>query len=412
MRTPAAPTETPERSRQGLPLWGVIAAAGLIVGTTAGLRQVVGLYMPPVTESLGIGFEPFSTSMAVANLLWGIGGVIAGAIADRYGAGRVSFAGIAFIILGYYMLYAAQTGPDLMWSGISLGFGVGACGLSVMVGVVGRAAPPAQRTAAIATLGMSNGIGNFIAFPYTHLLMETTGWKGSILAVMLTLLVLLPCTWLVSGKPSPTTDIKPQSLRSAFHEAFGLPSYWLLVVGYSVCGFHVAFYSVHLPAYVMTLGLPSWVAVWALTAVGIANIIGTYLAGQSSRYVEKRVALTAIYLVRCLVFLGLLYLPPSPVTIIGLSTLLGFFWLATIPLTSGLVATFFGTTWLSMLFGFVLLSHQFGSFSGVWLAGVLYDMTKSYDTMWWISIGLSLIAALLHWPIRERPVPRLATSSA
>jgi predicted MFS family arabinose efflux permease len=183
-----------------------------------------------------------------------------------------------------------------------------------------------------------------------------------------------------------------------------------LVVGYSVCGFQIAFYSVHLPAYVSTLGLPSWVAVWALTAVGIANIIGTYLAGQAARYIEKRVALTIIYLVRCLIFLGLLYLPPSGFTIIGLSSILGFFWLATIPLTSGLVATFFGTTWLSMLFGFVLLSHQFGSSCGVWLAGVLFDRTQSYDPMWWICIALSLTAALLHWPIRERPVPRLAAA--
>jgi predicted MFS family arabinose efflux permease len=390
-----------------LPVWAVITAAGLIVGTTGGLRQVVGLYMPPVTTSLGIGLEPFSTSMAVANLLWGFGGVVAGAIADRHGAGRVSLAGLLFIILGYYILYVAQTGPDLMWSGVALGFGVGACGLTVMVGVVGRAAPPARRTAAIAALGIANGIGNFIAFPFTHLLMETMGWRGSILAVIATLVLLLPCVWLVSGKPAAASDIKPQSLPSAFNEAFRLPSYWLLVIGYSVCGFHVAFYAVHLPTYVMTLGLPSWVAVWALTAVGIANIVGTYLAGQSSRYVEKRLALTIIYLVRCFVFLGLLYLPPSPVTIIALSSVLGLFWLATIPLTSGLVATFFGTAWLSMLFGFVLLSHQFGSFLGVWLAGVLFDATKSYAAMWWISIGLSLLAALLHWPIRERPVPRV-----
>lgn len=411
MEIPSPVSCAAQPGRSGLPLWGIITAAGLIVGTIAGLRQVVGLYMPPVTASLGIGLEPFSTSMAVANLLWGVGGVVAGAIADRYGAGRVTFAGIAFVILGYYLLYAAQSGPDLMWSGLALGFGVGACGLTVMVGVVGRAAPPARRGTAIASLAIANGIGNFIAFPFTHLLMESMGWKGSILAVMATLVLLIPCAWLVSGRPGPVTDVKPQSLRSAFAEALRLPSYWLLVIGYTVCGFHIAFYSMHLPTYVMTLGLPSWVAVWALTAVGVANIIGTYLAGRSTRYIEHRVALTIIYLVRCFVFLGLLYLPQSGFTIIALSSVLGLFWLATIPLTSGLVATFFGTAWLSMLFGFVLLFHQFGSFCGVWLAGVLFDMTQSYDTMWWISIALSLLAALLHWPIRERPVPRLTAAT-
>lgn len=405
MTSPAEPP--PARSRPGLPLWTIIGAAGLISALTVGLRQVVGLYMPPVTQSLGIGLAPFSAAMAVANLLWGVGGVVAGAIADRYGAGRVTTLGIVLMMVGYYVMYAARSGADLMWSGISIGTGVGACGLSVMVGVVGRAAPSERRTAAIASLGIASGIGSFVAFPYTHLLMETLGWQTSLLAVIATLSLLLPCAWVLSGKPETAAGIKPQTLREAFAEAVRLPSYWLLVVGYSVCGFHVAFYSTHLPAYVAAQGLPSWVAVWALTAVGVANIAGTYLAGWASRYIEKRLALTILYLARVVIFLGILLLPPDPLVIIGLSALLGFFWLATIPLTSGLVATFFGTTWLSMLFGLVLLSHQIGSFTGVWLAGVLYDLTKSYDAMWQISIAISLLAALLHYPIRERPVARL-----
>lgn len=405
MISPAEPP--PAHSRPGLPLWVIIGAAGLISALTVGLRQVVGLYMPPVTQSLGIGLAPFSAAMAVANLLWGVGGVVAGAIADRYGAGRVTTLGIVLMMVGYYVMFAAQSGSDLMWSGISIGTGVGACGLSVMVGVVGRAASAERRTAAIASLGIASGIGSFVAFPYTHVLMETLGWQTSLLAVIATLSLLLPCAWILSGKPGTAPGIKPQTLREAFAEAIRLPSYWLLVVGYSVCGFHVAFYSTHLPAYVAAQGLPSWVAVWALTAVGVANIAGTYLAGWASRYIEKRLALTILYLARVVIFLGILLLPPDPLVIIGLSALLGFFWLATIPLTSGLVATFFGTTWLSMLFGLVLLSHQIGSFIGVWLAGVLYDLTKSYDAMWQISIAISLLAALLHYPIRERPVARL-----
>jgi len=346
--------------------------------------------------------------MAVANLLWGIGGVFAGAFADRYGAGRIVTLGIAMMMAGYYVMYGATSGGDLMWSGVAIGTGVGACGLSVMVGVVGRAAPPDRRTAAIASLGIASGLGSFLAFPYTHLLMELMGWQASLLAVITTLSLLLPCAWVLSGRPRVVPGIKPQTLRDAFREAIRLPSYRLLVIGYSVCGFHVAFYSTHLPAYVASRGLPAWVAVWALTAVGIANIIGTYIAGTSARYIEKRIGLTIIYLARILVFVGLLYLPPEPLVIIALSSLLGLFWLATIPLTSGLVATFFGANWLSMLFGLVLLSHQVGSFMGVWAAGVLYDMTQSYEAMWKISIALSLIAAVLHYPIRERPVPRLA----
>lgn len=395
------------------PLWLIITSAGLIIGSTVGLRQVVGLYMPPVTKSLGIGVEPFSTAMAVANLLWGASGIVAGAIADRYGAGRITAAGILLMMLGYWIMYSAETGSGLLWSGVAIGIGVGCCGMSVMVGVIGRAATPDRRIAAIATLGMSSGIGNFIAFPYTHLLMESLGWRGSLVAVIATLGALAPLAWLLSGKPKAGPGaIKPQTLAEAFREAFTLPSFWLLNTGFFVCGFHVSFYAVHLPAYASTLGLPSWVAVWALTAVGIANIIGTYLSGQSAKILEKRRGLSIIYLARCFVFLGLLYLPIDGPTLIALSALLGLFWLATVPLTSGLVATFFGTTWLSMLFGFVLFSHQVGAFLGVWMAGVLFDATQSYDLMWWISIGLGLIAALVHWPIREEPVARLRAAQA
>ena len=404
-------TDNGRTASRGMPLWAIILAAGLISALTVGLRQVVGLYMPPVTQSLGIGLAPFSTAMAVANLLWGIGGVIAGAIADRYGAGRISALGIGLIMLGYYIMYAAQTGSDLMWSGVAMGTGVGACGLTVMVGVVGRAAAPERRTAAIASIGIATGLGNFLAFPYTHFLMEALGWQASLIAVIITLAALLPCAWVLSGKPLAAPGIKPQTLGDAFSEAFRLPSYWLLLIGYSVCGFHVAFYSTHLPAFVTSRGLPTWVAVTALTATGIANMIGTFLAGYCDRFIEKRLGLTIIYLSRIFVFLGFLFLPTDPIVIIGLSFLLGLVWLATIPLTSGLVATFFGTAWLSMLFGLVILSHQVGSFVGVWAAGVLYDMTQSYDMMWQISIGLSLIAAMLHFPIRERPVPRLSATA-
>ena len=216
-----------------------------------------------------------------------------------------------------------------------------------------------------------------------------------------------------TGKPAPMAGtVKQLTLGQAFSEAMRLPSFWLLTIGFYVCGFHVAFYAVHLPAFVADQGLPSSVAVTALTVVGIANIIGTYLAGQSGKFVEKRTMLSFIYIMRTFAFLGLLFLPINAWSIIGVSVILGFFWLSTVPLTSALVATFFGTQWMSMLFGFVFLSHQLGSFSGLWLAGRLYDMTKSYDTMWWICIGLAVFAALIHLPIKERAAARLQPAAA
>jgi MFS family permease len=390
------------------PLWVVVLSAGMIVGIAMGLRQVMGLYLPPMTKELGIGREPFSTAMAVANLVWGLAAVFAGMIADRYGAGRVVVTGALCTMVGTYQMYAAQTGTDLLISGVFLGFGVAGTGITSLVGAVGRAAPPEQRTAAIASLGMAGGIGGFIAFPYTHLLIEYLGWKTSLLVLVITTASMLPLALPLSGKPVTNGGaVKPQSLGNAFKEAFTHPSYLLLAAGFFVCGFHVAFYSVHLPAFVADLGLDASVAVIALTMVGLGNLVGTFLAGQSGRFMEKRRGLSLIYFGRCFVFLGLLFLPMTPFTIIALSALLGLFWLSTVPLTSSLVATFFGTTWMSMLFGVVFLSHQLGSFAGLWLAGYLYDLTKSYDAMWWVSIALGLFAGLINWPIQERPVPRL-----
>jgi len=394
------------------PLWVVILAAGLICAIAMGLRQVMGLYLPPMTSELGIGREPFSTAMAVANLTWGLGAVLAGTVADRYGAGRVVVSGVLATMAGMYVMYAARSGSDLMLSGVLLGIGVSGTGITSLVGAVGRAAPPDKRTSAIASLGMASGIGGFVAFPYTHLLMDVAGWQQSLLLLTLTTSIMLPLAWPLSGKPAAAAGmIDTQTLGGAVREALSHPSYLLLVAGFFVCGFHVAFYGVHLPAFVADKGLDGSVAVIALTTVGLANLVGTYIAGQSARFIEKRRGLSLIYFGRCFIFLGLLTLPITPLTVIVLSALLGLFWLSTVPLTSSLVATFFGTRWMSMLFGVVFLSHQLGSFAGLWLAGTLYDLTKSYDMMWWISIALGLFAAAVHWPIQERPVPRLVAAT-
>ncbi|MEZ5855861.1 MAG: MFS transporter [Hyphomicrobiaceae bacterium] len=397
--------DQPVRTR---PFWLVMLCAGTIVAVAMGLRQVMGLYLKPMTTDLNIGREPFSLAMAIANLVWGLAAIPFGAIADRYGAGRVLALGALSTMAGIYLMYAANSEHDLLVSGILIGIGVGGTGMTALVGAIGRAAPPEKRPQAIAGMGMAAGIGSFLAFPYIHLFIETIGWKGSLLVTIATLAVILPLAIPLAGKPKQMADVqKSQSLTEAFSEALKHPSFWLLTFGFFVCGFHVAFYSVHLPAFVADKGMPGGVAIAALTAVGIANIIGTFLSGQSTKFMPKRFGLSFIYSMRCFAFLGLLYLPMSPATILGISILLGLFWLSTVPLTSSMVATFFGPQWMSMLFGFVFLSHQLGSFTGLWLAGTLYDATKSYDTMWWICIGLALFAALVHLPIREQPVARL-----
>ncbi len=399
-------------TRAALPLWALITIVGIIVGLSMGRTQSMGLYLPPVTQALDVGRESFALAMALAQLLMGVGAPLSGALIDKFGAGRIIVICVLAAMAGIYFMYAATSTTDLLISGTLMGIGVSGTGVTSLVGTIGRLAPPDKRLSAIASIGMAAGIGGFVSLPVMHFLIEWAGWQQSLLWLMLITALLIPLAWPLGGKPQPAPGVvRQQTVREALSEAVRHPSYWFLIAGFFVCGFHVAFIMVHLPAFAIDQGLPSWVGPFALSVVGIANIIGTYIAGQSGRFIEKRRGLSLIYFGRAVIFLGFLFLPMTPATVIILCGLLGLLWLATIPLTSGLVATFFGTTWMSMLFGIVFLSHQVGSFLGVWLAGRLFDMTKSYDAMWWISIALGLIAALAHWPIQEKPVARLAATN-
>lgn len=420
-----------------LPLWAILLSCAVIVGLAMGLRQSIGLFMTPVSSDLGLGREVFSLAVGISNITWGIAAPFTGAVADKYGSGRVVVFGAICTALGLGLLYlaispaaiAAATpvaealaidgyGPSaiiLLASGFLLGLGVAGAGINALVGAVGRAAPPEQRTQAVATLGIGSGIGILVAIPYVSQLIDAFTWQQALIYIIATTAIMLPLAWTVSGAPStqtgPTTD-RAQSLGEALREAFAHPSFWLLNAGFFVCGFHVVFYGTHLPAYVGDQGFESWVSVAGLVAVGVGNLFGTYLSGQWGKRGSKRLGLSFIYTGRAIIFLGFLFLPITPTTIIVLSALLGLFWLSTIPLTSSLVAVFYGPVWMTTLYGIVFFSHQVGSFLGVYMAGVLYDETQSYDLMWWISVGLGIFAAIIHLPIRERPVARLAARAA
>lgn len=393
--------------------WLVVLAAASIAAIAMGLRQAMGLYMKPISMDLGLGRQVFSLAIAIANLVWGVAAPFVGAISDRYGAARVAVMGGVTTAIGLYITYAAQSESMLLVAGIFLGLGVAGAGVNAMVGAAARAAPVELRTQAIAALGMGSGVGILLALPFAHFLIESLGWKSSLLVLLVTALAILPLSYLISGKPEKHAAGTPsQSLGDALKEAFSLPSYWLLNSGFFVCGFHVAFFSTHLPAYVADQGLAPGVAVIALTAVGLGNLAGTWAAGQSARFIPKRFGLSIIYFGRAFVFFGFLFLPITSQSVIALSFILGLLWLSTIPLTSGLVGTFFGAQWMTMLYGIVFFSHQIGSFLGAWSAGLVFDATKSYDAMWWVSVALALFAAIVHLPIREegviRPVPQPA----
>jgi predicted MFS family arabinose efflux permease len=392
-------------------IWLTILSASAIVGISMGLRQVMGLYLPPMSKDLGISREAFGLAIALANLVWGLGAPVAGAISDKFGAGRVIVAGGLATMAGLYTMQIATSETMLLLSGFLLGVGISGTGITSLVGVVGRNVPAERRTSAIAAVSVGGGLGVLIALPYTHVIIEWLGWKASLVVLAVTAAVMLPLGLPLSGKPGTVAIAAPQSMGEALREAFSHRSFWLLTAGFFVCGFHLAFYGLHLPAYVADLGMPSSVAPTALTLVGISNMIGIWLAGKWGQHLPKHYGLSLIYFARAVVFLGFLFLPMTPLTVITLSVLLGFLWLSTVPLTSALVATFFGPAWMSMLYGLVFLSHQIGSFVGVWFAGRMFDLTGSYDTMWWLSVAMGLFAAIVNWPIKEQPVERLRAAS-
>ncbi len=398
----------------GTTLWTVVIAAATIAALAMGLRQALGLYLKPISMELGLGREAFALAIALTNLVWGFAAPLTGYVADRFGAGRIVVLGCLSLAAGLVMLYTATTDAHLLWAGVLLGIGISGAGITALVGVAVRASLPEKRTEAISWIGIGSGIGILVALPYAHVLMEQVGWQQSLLVLAATTLLALPLAYIVRGTighasdsadaASDTLGRDAETLHTVLPRAMKSLSYWLLMIGFFVCGFHVVFYATHLPAYVADQGLPQWVAVAALTLVGLGNLIGTWVAGKWGAHLPMRHGLAFIYFARAAVFLGFLFLPITATTILVLSALLGLLWLSTIPLTSGLVGVFFGAKWLTTLYGIVFLAHQLGSFSGVWLAGRLYDQMQSYDMMWWISVALGLAAGLVHLPIREQCV--------
>ena len=396
--------------------WIAILCGGGILAVIVGLRQSLGLLLPPISADLSLGRETFALGIGLMNLVWGLGAPFAGALADRHGAGRVAALGSLLYAGGLLAMTLGGQGEQLLAGGVLLGLGLSGAGFSVVLGAVGRAAPPERLSAALGLASVGGSIGQFLALPYTYLLIGGFGWAASLLILAATAALIVPLARGIAGAargaPPDAAPDAAQSLGEAVREACRHRGFRLLTAGFFVCGFHLAFVTVHLPAYLGDRGLPTWLAATALTLVGLCNIIGTLGCGLLGQRYPKKSILTLLYLLRALVFLAFLVVPVSEASVLAFGAAMGFLWLGTVPLTSGLVAQIFGPAYMSTLFGMVFLSHQVGGFGGAWLAGYLYDLTGSYDLMWWLSVALGLASAALHWPIDERPVARLRPAPA
>jgi MFS family permease len=391
----------------------VIVAGCLIALIGFGARTSFGLFTEPLSALRGWDRETFALAIAIQNLLWGIGQPVAGALADRLGAARVLAAGGAVYALGIVLMAVSTSGATLaLTGGVLVGLGLSGGSFTIVIAAFARLVPEDRRSWAMGLATAMGSLGQFVFAPLGQGFIGAYG-PATALALIGGCVALVPLLAVALGGGGDTPDTaRRESSSVAVRQALTHPSYLLLTSGFFVCGFHIAFVSTHLPPYLTELGLGTALAAWALALIGLFNVVGAYTAGVLGGVYSRRLLLSAIYASRAAAFALFVVLPATPATVLLFAAAIGLLWLSTVPLTSGLIAVMFGTRHLGLLFGVVFLSHQVGAFVGVWLGGAVYDATGAYDLMWWLSIALGFAAALVHLPISERPVPRLAASPA
>jgi MFS family permease len=392
----------------------VITAGCLIALIGFGTRSSFGLYLDPMTIDKGWNRETFALALAIQNLLWGFGVPIAGMIADRFGPLKVIIVGAALYAAGIYGMMTAQTGTALyLTGGVLTGLGVAFTAFSLAMASMARVVSPQSRSMVLGLGTAAGSLGQVIFSPLSQWLITGLGWETALLLQAAFTLLMIPLAFALPGGQANTAQNEMDvTLRSVLGEAVNHRGYLLLTAGFFVCGFHVAFIAVHFPAYVKDLGMSPLTGAYALALVGLFNIVGSFASGYVGKHYSMKSSLSFIYAARAVVILALLMMPKTPATIYLFSAVMGLLWLSTVPLTTAIVAQVFGVRYLATLFGFVFLSHQLGSFIGVWMGGRLYDMYGNYDGMWWAGIFFGVVAAIVHWPIDERPLARLSAEAA
>jgi len=393
----------------------LLVAGCLVAIVNFGIRSTFGFFTLPISEAHGWPREIYSFAMAVHNLVWGLATPVAGMLADRYGSARVLMTGAVIYCLGLIMMAFTET-PFMfnVGGGLLVGIGVAFSSFSIVMAALGRIVPPERRSWAFGIATASGSMGQFIFAPLGAALIAAYGWQNALLVLAgLSLLIILFAAPLMVHNTS-SARITPGeadiTMRQAIGTAFGHRSYLLLVSGFFVCGFQLAFIVVHMPPYLAEHGISKEFAGLAMGLIGLFNVVGSYAAGIIGGKGEKRVPLALIYLLRSVLVAGFLLMPVTPLTTLLFTMTIGVLWLSTVPLTMGLVTVMFGTRYMATLYGFVFVSHQLGSFLGVWLGGRLYDAFGSYDIVWWLSVALGIFAFIVHLPICEQRQARFAAA--
>lgn len=391
-------------------LWLIIACGCLIAALNFGPRSAMGFFQLPMLAERGWDRTTFALAMAIQNLLWGFGQPVFGALADRYGTWRVLSLSAVLYAIGMIMMATAQTPTMLhIGGGVLVGIAVAGSSFSIVLAAFARNTPSEKRSIVFGIGTAAGSAGMFLFAPISQGLISALGWSDALvwLGILMLVIPILAIPLAGNSKSGSVAQIEfDQSIGAALREAFAHKSYVLLVSGFFVCGFQVAFITAHFPAYIGDLGIAPVYAVLAIAFIGFFNIIGSLASGFIGQSYSKPMLLVWIYVGRSIAVTAFLLLPQTPTSVIVFSIVIGLLWLSTVAPTNGLVAIMFGTKYLGMLGGIVFLSHQMGSFLGVWLGGYLYDIFGTYDPVWWLGVALGLFAAAVHLPIREAPVER------
>ena len=413
----AAENTAVARSNWRTPLVVVICGC-LIAVLTFGPRSTFGFFMQPMSKEFAWGRDVFAFAFAFQNLLWGIGQPFAGAIADRFGTVRVIAVGGLMYAAGLALMRYSDTPLTLNATvGVLIGFGLAGCSFNLVVSAFAKIVPESWRAVALGAGTAAGSFGQFLFAPFGVALLDNFGWQTTLTIFAVLMLLVVPLAFaLATPKAAPAVAgaavPDQQSIKHALSEAFGHRSYVLLVLGFFTCGFQLAFVTAHLPAYLIDRGLATFWGGWVIAAIGFFNIAGSLGVGWVAKHVPMRFILSAIYATRALSILPFISFPITPVTAIVFGVVTGVTWLSTVPPTSALVALMFGTRWLATLYGFAFFSHQVGGFLGVWLGGVVFEATGSYNPVWYLSIFFGVASALINLPIVEKPVERGAPQPA
>ena len=393
---------SPSSLRPAIPVIVVIIAGCIIAAIGNGIRTSFGLFTLPMSTDLGLSREGWGMAMAIQNLAWGIAQPFAGAFADRVGTARTVAVGAAIYALGVVLMaFSPNASIMIVTAGIITGVGIAICSFSVVMAAFGRVVAPEKRTLIFGVATAASSFGQFAFAPITQGFINNFGWQSSLLYLGMALLLIIPLSFALRGKAEATTGHADMAVMETISRAWGHGSYRLLVIGFFVCGFHLAFINVHMPAFLVLCGLSPEVGSWSIAIIGLFNIVGSLLAGYLGGRLPKQILLASIYFLRAVAIALFMLFPVTELTAYVFAAAMGLMWLSTVPLTAGLVSLFFGARYMGMLYGIAFFSHQLGSFMGVWLGGVVFDLTGHYDLVWYLGIILGLGSAALHLPINE-----------